>query len=344
MTDNSTIKQFDILISDYLSITPKYQSQINNFRKFLSTCDLEDKVFNLYSTHIDKFFREAFKEYIGSESQVTSHISGLKSLFGYLINKQYKFSELNGYISTSEFKKRMFAQVDKTKNKIIISQQLLEKVLTSMDDYIANYDNILKKPKTKEQTYFEILIARIFIKLSLLLPLKTSQMLDINLSNINNNNFRELFYNGIKIKIPNNFRKEILYTINYAQVKYGKIYTDNDRIFHFLYACINKNATTAVINVTLPRIYKELKVPELLENKIVGKKSIYIYPAECYKITAISNMLENGVNIVYLSKLTGLDIGTLGLAFDSTKKIELCDNFSIDLNRSLVTCDYYEYL
>lgn len=100
---NNPIKQFDLLLSDYLSQNPRYELQLRNFRDFLALNNLEDKVFNLFSNHMDCFFDQALKKNIGSQSQVTLHITALKSLFGYLINKQYKFSELNGYISTVEF-------------------------------------------------------------------------------------------------------------------------------------------------------------------------------------------------------------------------------------------------
>lgn len=53
-------------------------------------------------------------------------------------------------------------------------------------------------------------------------------------------------------------------------------------------------------------------------------------------------MLVNGANIVYLVKLTGLDIQTLlsDFEYDSLNTRAVDSN----LNSSLLACDYYEYL
>lgn len=235
-------------------------------------------------------------------------------------------------------------KVEKTKKKIILPPDLLLKLLTSLDAYIANFEDIFKKIEVREPIYFEMLIVRLFIKLSLILPLRTSQMLTATLSNIQNSTNRSLTYNGVNVKIPNNLRKEIFHTLDYALRRYNKTYNTNHGLFVFLYSCLNMDAKPSVINLTLPKIYKELNIPELLEQKFGGKKRTYIYPAECYKMTAISNMLESGVNILYLAQLTGLDIRTLVAPFDIHNKIIPFDNVSIDINKSLITCDYYEYL
>ena len=55
--------------------------------------------------NIDIFFEYAFRQNIGTEAQLTSHISALKSLFGFLIDKKQRFSDLYGYISNPSFTK-----------------------------------------------------------------------------------------------------------------------------------------------------------------------------------------------------------------------------------------------
>lgn len=59
------------------------------------------------------------------------------------------------------------------------------------------------------------------------------------------------------------------------------------------------------------RAYLAFDIKEMLKQRTNGKKLQYIYPAESYKETAILEMLNNGVNVLYLRKPTGLDIKLL---------------------------------
>ena len=58
----------------------------------------------------------AFEQNIGTDAQLTSHIAALKALFGFLIDKKQKFSDLNGYISTPSFKGKYLDRVDRSNN------------------------------------------------------------------------------------------------------------------------------------------------------------------------------------------------------------------------------------
>ena len=206
MENTSNAIQFKSLISDYLAQNNKYELQLRHFMEFLSDKEMEDRAFNLYPKDIDEFFKESFKDKIGTEAQVNSHMSALGSLFDYLISKEYKFSELSGYIKSPEFRRKMFQQVDKTENKTILSKESLRNILVLIDNYLQ--DNT----SNKKQKYYEILIARIFIKLSLILPLRVSQMLNISIGDIHDNNMRYLVYNDIQIKLPNSLRLMTLRT------------------------------------------------------------------------------------------------------------------------------------
>lgn len=53
-------------------------------------------------------------------------------------------------------------------------------------------------------------------------------------------------------------------------------------------------------------------------------------------------MLRNGVNIVYLTKLTGLDEKALLVDFDYDTLNDW--DVSRNINNSLLACGYYEYL
>lgn len=340
--DNAT--RFENLVKEFLKKNNNYELPIKNFLKFLKATDLDEKIFILNENNIDDFFDFALINNIGTEAQVTVHISALKALFSYLIDNNLNFSGLNGYISTPTFREKWQKKVDKTVNKQILPKELLNKILVKIDDYLEDKKNIDFRTKTKEQTYFETQISRLFIKLSLIIPLKASEMLNLCVGDLYYQDKRYIEYNGIKIKIPNNLRKEILFTIDYAVKRYDKKYLHKESVFSFLYGCIDKKADTATLNNMLTKVYRELELEEMLQKREIGKKKKYIYPAECYKLTAIANLLESGINIVYLTKLTGKEMSTLISGFDLEKKIPLRDNVSININSSLISCDFYEYL
>ena len=82
----------------------------------------------------------------------------------------------------------------------------------------------------------------------------------------------------------------------------------------------------------------------MLETCKSGTKNTSIYPPESYKTTAIIEMLNKGVNIVYLSQLTGLNIYALCSNYDFEDRPENRDIKSSDINNGLVNTDYYAYL
>lgn len=202
-------------------------------------------------------------------------------MFNYLIDNNQKFSDLNGYISNPAFKEKYYHKVDEVRNKDVLPIEMINKVLKTMDSYILNKNDF--KNNSEEAAYLHVLIARLFIKISLLLPLKTSQILDIQLGDVYNDDWRELRYNKVNVKIPNNLRKDILISLEYIEKKFDKKYTETCKVFELLYSCEGKKNTTDSINLTFPRIYKRLQLKEMLETTLNGKKINYIYPAESYK-------------------------------------------------------------
>ncbi|QIB69428.1 hypothetical protein Ami103574_08835 [Aminipila butyrica] len=164
--------------------------------------------------------------------------------------------------------------------------------------------------------------------------------------NIKDGVTRNIEYNGITIKVPNSLRNEIIETIDFAEKEYSKIYSENDKLFHFLYDVVKerKNIVASMVSSSFLKTYAELGINEMLKQKPGGKKDKYIYPPESYKITAILNMLNKGTNIVYLRKLTGLDLGTLVSNFDFQKKAEYEDVISLEINKGIISTDYFTYI
>lgn len=267
----SNIERFNDLVNEYLKTDSNYKKQIEIFKEFKKEHNLEDRFFYLYETNIDEFFEYALEKNIGTESPLTSHIAALKGLFGFLIANNLKFAELNGYIGSTTFRKKFFDKVEKTTSKNVLSKEMLSNILYTLDKFVDEHKDGQFKNQTEEDAYFDAIIAQLFIKISLLIPLQTTQVLKLELGDVRDYEFRNVVYNDIIIKLPNNLRKDIIYAVEYAEQKYGKLYKTIDKIFEFLYRCAGKKGKREGINGTLPRVYKKLGLDEMLEKNQAGK-------------------------------------------------------------------------
>ncbi|EGT0692696.1 hypothetical protein LI058_05205 [Clostridium perfringens] len=322
-----------------------YENEINIFLNYLKLNLLEDKVFKLTTTNIDDYFEYAIRgDKIGSISTSIAHINALKTLINKLDKLGYNNHALLGYLESDEFKSQIKSKLSLNVEKEIISVPLIQSTLVKIDNYIK--ENYIKKnlSTNKKKNLSKIMVASLYIKLSLVIPIKVSEMLDLKIGNIRSSQFRAISYNGVIIKITNNLRKQIIKTVEYFEEEYMQKYNQDDKLFEFLISKYSKVVTTTNINNALLSTYRKLKIDELLKRKKVGVKEMSIFTPESYKKSAIYYMLRNGVNVVYLKKLTGLDISTLIGDFNLEENITIDDVISVDINKALITTDYYTYL
>lgn len=322
-----------------------YGNEIKIFKKYLKKNSLEQKVFKLTTTNIDEYFDYLIKgDKVGSISTSVAHTSALKVLINKLDKLGYNNHTLLGYLESDDFKTEIQSKLSFNSQKEIISIDLIKSTLYKIDRYLEEKIEDKNIKGNKKLRILKVMVARLYIKLSLIIPIKLSEMLEIKVGDINNQEFRNLYHNGVCIRMTNNLRKEIINTIEYFEKEFGVSYNKNDRLFEFLILKYSKTVTTTDISHALELTYKELEIEELLVKKKIGVKNMSVFTAESYKKSAIAYMLRNGVNIVYLKKLTGLDISTLIGDFNLEEEIFIKDAISDNINRSLVTMDYYSYL
>lgn len=179
-----------------------YKNEIGNFSNYLKDRLLEDKIFHLNQNHIDDYFVYSYDTKIGAVPTLTTHISALKFLFDELIKRQYDFKLLYAYIDTAGFKEKLSENLEKSFKKTIIDNTLLTSTLYKIDTHIKNNINTDFRNPTEQKRFFEIMIARLYAKLSLIIPLKTSEMIELKLNNIQDGSTRSIEYNEIVIKLP----------------------------------------------------------------------------------------------------------------------------------------------
>lgn len=337
-------QRFIALVEELIQKDSKYSNELKNFILYLNDRMIIDKAFDLTIYDIDNYFIYSSDSKIGALPTLVSHISALKALFEYLIDQKLGFRDLLAHISTSSFKDNLSKLVDESFKKGIIPSSLLNSTLYKMDMYID--ENIYKEFKgtNDKKRFYEVMIASLYAKLSLILPIKVNEMIKLKLGNIKDSNARYIIHNGISVKINNGLRNQIIKTIKYAENTYKKYYSDDDSIFEYLYKAVNQKASTTTIGASFTKAYEELDVKEMLKQRLVGKKYQYVYPSESYKTTAILELLNNGVNIVYLKKLTGLEMDALLSNYDFNKPVEYVDIESANINNSLINTNYYSYL
>lgn len=337
-------QRFRELVEEILKKDSTYSNELRNFLKYLEERLIEDKAFDLNSHDIDNYFVYSFDDKIGAVPTLGVHIAALKFLFKELLSKHFNFRDVYSYLFTDEIKDNLSNLLDKSFKKSIIPDSLLNSTLFKMDLYIENKSNILIKGHNDKKRLFEVMIARLYAKLSLILPIKVNEMLDFKLGDVKEPSFRSIQYNGIVIKLPNNLRNQIIDTINYAEQTYNKEYSNDDTLFGYLYGVVGQKGTTNTISTSFTKTYEEINAQEMLKARIVGTKKHYYYPAESYKTTAILQMLNNGVNIVYLKKLTGLDLNVLLSNYDFQCENKIIDIISTNLNNGIINTDYYTYI
>lgn len=330
---------FKNLVDQLIEKDAKYDNEWRLFVEYLEKNSLLDKCFDLSVDDINKYFDSLVGIRIGASSALNAHIAALSSLFQYLMKENYNFRGLHGYINMTTFRTMYLEKLDIGTKKAIIPMDLLKKLLDKMDKYFIERDK-----KISDDKFFHLLIARVYIELSLLVPLKPGDLLELKLGDVKKNGFRKIEYNMINVRLPKSVRNHIVEIINYAELHYKAVYSNQDALFVFLYNTVGIKVKPSTITGELQKLYKVLGIEELLETYKSGTKNVSLYPVESYKKTAIFEMLNNGVNIVYLKQLTGLDIGTLLADYDVERIKADVDIKSYNINGSIVNAEYYSYL
>ena len=335
----NTGNTFKRLVKQLIEEDPKYDNELNAFVEYLEKNNLLDKCFDLSINDINQYFDSLVGVRIGAPSALNAHIAALSSLFQYLMKANYNFRDLHGYINMSTFRTTYLDKLDTGSKKAVIPMNLLKKLLDKMDNYFIERDK-----KKSDDKYYHLLIARLYIELSLLVPLKPSDLLALKMGDAKITKFREITYNMISIRLPKNVRNHVIEAIEFAEKHYNVSYSDKDPLFEFLYNAVGITVKPSTVTGELQKLYRVLDMDELLETYKSGTKNVSLYPVESYKKTAIFEMLNNGVNIVYLKQLTGLDIGTLLADYDLEQIKSNVNIKSFNINSSIANADYYTYL
>lgn len=326
---------------EFIANDSTYKRQVGSFIRFLKSPQ-SNKIKQaalLIEKDVDQF--------IGSSSQIkyietmASYLEGIKSFDDFLIAKGYndKYIIPRGEKYT-KFKKELSAKYslkERIERESLPSTDI-KAILDSIDEYFrkTNYDSLGSEAKER---YIYWLCLRVYIKISLLAPAKKSKLLKVVFKDFDLE-FRTITINGILIKIPNGLRYNILESLEFISNLSKTTWKSTD--YFFEYYTIEVKGKKDIIGTTLnAKFCKYLKDNDLLE--IESKKTSF--SLEVLSNSTIYQMIVNGTNPYYISQITGISIGQLASKYYSKIEDISCEvSAESEINKSIASCDYYQYL
>ena len=175
---------------------------------------------------------------------------------------------------------------------------------------------------------------RLFIKITLIAPAKRKVIGQIKMNDFEEN-FKILNINKIRINIPCGLSRDIIQAIQYAEDRNGKQVEKADRIFEFIYRYRGK-FTDESLNTWFLNLLQDIGYIE--------KTNRRTYPVEPIRNGAISIMVDNMVNPLFISKITGIGFSRLETQYYGTMKSEYKDYLNKNINKAIAQSEYYSYI
>lgn len=260
---------------------------------------------------------------INTRNTMELHLESIKSFYAYLSenNKAHNIFKDKNY---ENFKEELFkyCKLSEGEKRGTFPLGTIKEILLKIDNRISN-GNLPKKE-------FIIYILRIFIKLTLIAPAKRGIICSIKFSDFIDD-FSYLNINETTVRLPEGLRKNVIETIHLFDKNFDYESRKNDLLFEFLYG---KKFNHSSLNGWF---YTFLKNENIINT--IDKKETY--KTEIIRNTAIKSMINNNVNLVVISKISGVKIATLEKNYYS----DLNDTFYNDaVNKAITKMDYYKYI
>lgn len=332
--------QFYHECSDIVERSHVYRNHINKFIEYLSQPEV-----NLVDspTMIDKHTVEDCIGYyhekgeINTRATMESHLESLKKFYKYL-NETGKsddiFAEVPNY---GKFKNDIVARfgLSEPNERGYYSSREIKELLLVLDNAIESHRENNAGIR-EEERYLQRIILRLFIKITLIAPAKRSVIINLKKSDIKEN-YKKIYINNVNINVPNGLTRDIKYAIAEAQKRNNVNIKEEDNLFEYIYRYKGKFGGEK-LNAWLCNIVQDFGVLDRGE----GKKSLGVEPI---RNTAIKMMVDNMINPVLISKISGITLGMIESTYyskDWTIKYE--EDLDRSINRAIAQNDYYSYI
>lgn len=334
--------------SEYLTTDSKYDNHVNKFIEYLNLAEVNKSNTPAHISIEDIESCIAYYNKIGKINSVNSmanHLEAVKAFYTYMIRKGYINFDIFQNIDYAEFKENLTIRysLKSPKERERFEDEIICEILNCIDNYfsITQYSNLSEKKKLQ---YINRISLRLFIKLGLIAPAKKNVLLKISVKDFDND-FRILLINDVKIRIPNSLRNNIISALNFRKSISSIDYDDNTPLFNYLIYGEKENSLKRH-KYTLDTKFNEwfcgfLKQYDILDIPCERRT----YSVEAIMNTTMYNLVKSGANPYYISKVSGITIGTLENKYYKEKD---CIKYIIDIdkeiNYEIAKSDYYNYI
>ena len=163
----------------------------------------------------------------------------------------------------------------------------------------------------------------------------------INLNFKNKSDFTEeykkLSINGIDVNIPCGLSRDLWAALKYAESKNKESIKEGEHLFEYLYKYKGKFRVES-LNAWFYNIAQDFGV---MEDVCKDKKTLAVEPI---KNMVIQMMVDNMVNPLFISKITGIGFSRLETQYYGTMKSEYKDYLNKNINKAIAQSEYYSYI
>jgi len=316
-----------------------YRNHVNKFIEYLSLPEVQlaDTPRNISKDTVIKcigYYHE--KGEINSRKTMESHLESIKNFYDYL-SRTGKWIDIFSDLDYSVFKDgivKMYG-LSEPEERGFFDCADIQKILINLDNAIENFEIALAGIRDEER-YLQRIILRLFIKLTLIAPAKRNIITSIKRSDIEKN-YKKFRINDVEINIPCGLSRDLKGAIRYAEKKNGSLIKENDNIFEFIYRYKGKfkgeNLNTWFFNMN-----QDFDI-------IKGRKSKKSLAVEPIRNTAIKMMVDNMVNPILISKVSGIKLSIIESTYYSRNwKVEYNEDLNKSINKAIAQNDYYCYI
>lgn len=281
-----------------------YKNHVSKFVKYLKDIGKADTPNNItledVSNCIEHYVKRGKFRAVGT---MELHLESLKSFYDYLLQTG-KSRDIFSQMNYEDYKIKLsnqFHLVEK-KERETFSVETMKDILSKLDSYLE-VDYCKLNGNKMQNRYIHRSVLRLFIKLTLIAPAKRQVICNLRYSDFTED-LRTVVVNDIELFIPNSLRRDLKNTIELQKAICNKNIEPDEKIFNYI---IGSNFTGEDLNRWFYSFIKEQNIIGI--DKIDDDKKTY--PIEPIMKTAISNLVKGMANLAYISKVSGIKIGSL---------------------------------
>lgn len=326
--------------SDIVEKSHVYRNHINKFIEYLSRpeVNLADSPTMIDKHTVEKcigYYHE--KGEINTRTTMESHLESLKKFYIYLSETGKSkdiFAEITNY---GEYKNNIVTRfgLSEPNERGYYSSQEIKELLLVLDNAIESHREETAGIR-EEERYLQRIILRLFIKITLIAPAKRSVIINLKKSDIKES-YKRLYINNVNINVPNGLTRDIKHAIAEGEKRNGVNIKEDDNLFEYIYRYRGKFSGEK-LNAWLCNVVQDFGLLDRSEDK----KSLAVEPI---RNTAIKMMVDNMINPVLISKISGITLAMIESTYYSKGwEVKYEEDLDRSINRAIAQNDYYCYI